>query len=156
MLRCLTILWAAALLLVAAGCAGRQAAEEFGDREFEVLMQKLARGWNEGNARLAADCFTPDAVYTEPPDKQLYRGREALYKFFGGSAGRKAQMKMTWHHLIFNDKTRIGAGEFTFEYGSKVHGVAVVKIKNGRISNWREYWYESTLDWQKFTENNPF
>lgn len=156
MLRCLTIPLAAALLLVAAGCAGRQAAGEFGDREFEVLMQKVARGWNEGDARLAADCFTADAVYTEPPDKQLYRGREALYKFFGGSAGRKAQMKMTWHHLMYNEKTRIGAGEFTFEYGSKVHGVAVVKIKNGRISNWREYWYESKLDWQKFTENNPF
>jgi hypothetical protein len=43
--------------------------------EFERLMQTIAEGWNEGNARQAADCFSQDAIYVEPPDKQLYRGR---------------------------------------------------------------------------------
>ena len=124
--------------------------------QFEVLMQTLAAGWNEGNAQKAADCFTENAVYSEPPDKQLYRGRAALFKFFGGNEGRKRAMKMTWHHLAFNEKTQIGAGEFTFEYGGIVHGVAMVKIENGKISNWREYWYESALDWEKFTRSNPF
>ena len=124
--------------------------------QFEILLRTLAEGWNEGNAQKAADCFTENAVYSEPPDKQLYRGRAALFKFFGGAEGRKRAMKMTWHHLVFNEQTQIGAGEFTFEYGGTVHGVAMVKIENGRISNWREYWYESALDWERFTHSNPF
>lgn len=124
--------------------------------EFQTLMQTVADGWSEGNARKAADCFTDDAIYTEPPDKQLYKGREALFKFFGGNEGRKSQMKMTWHHLIFDQQKQIGAGEFTFEYGGKVHGMVIVKITNDKISNWREYWYESNLNFDKFIGANKF
>lgn len=124
--------------------------------EFERLMQTVADGWNDGNARKAAECFTEDAIYTEPPDKQLYKGREALFKFFGGNEGRKSEMKMTWHHLMFNEREQIGAGEFTFEYGGKVHGMVIVKVANGQISNWREYWYESELEWEKFIGENKF
>lgn len=126
------------------------------EAQFERLMRTLAEGWNEGNARKAANCFTEDAIYTQPPDKQLYKGREALFKFFGGDQGRKSQMKMTWHHLAFNRRKQIGTGEFTFEYGGKVHGMVIVKITNARISNWREYWYESDLDWEKFIGENKF
>lgn len=124
--------------------------------KFQILMQTVADGWSEGNARKAADCFSEDAIYTEPPDKQLYKGREALFKFFGGNEGRKSQMKMTWHCLIFDEQKQIGVGEFTFEYGDKVHGMVIVKITNGKISNWREYWYESNLDWGKFIGENKF
>jgi SnoaL-like domain len=131
-------------------------AQQMNAAQFERLMQTLADGWNEGNAQKAAGCFTDDAVYSEPPDKQLYRGRSALFKFFGGTEGRKRAMKMTWHHLIFDESRQLGAGEFTFEYGGKVHGVAMVKIQNGKIRNWREYWYESPLDWKEFTRTNPF
>lgn len=124
--------------------------------EFKRLMETLADGWNEGNARKAANCFTEHAIYTEPPDKQLYRGREELFKFFGGDEGRKGQMKMQWHHLIYDEQTGIGAGEFTFDYGGAVHGMVIVRIQNAKINNWREYWYESPLSWEKFTEKNPF
>lgn len=57
--------------------------------EFRRLMRQVAAGWNAGDARRAADCFTDNAIYTEPPAKQVYRGREALFKFFGGTEGRK-------------------------------------------------------------------
>jgi hypothetical protein len=124
--------------------------------EFERLMQTIATGWNTGNARQAANCFTEDAIYTEPPDKQLYKGRAALFKFFGGDEGRKNTMKMTWHHLIFNEREQLGAGEFTFEYGTAVHGVVMVKVREGKISNWREYWYESPLAWEQFIGENKF
>ena len=124
--------------------------------QFRALMETLAQGWSEGNAKKAADCFTADAVYVEPPDKQVYRGREQLYRFFGGGAGRKQAMRMTWHHLIFDEKTQTGAGEFTFEYGGQVHGMVIVRIRDGKIGNWREYWYESPLDWKQFTKENPF
>lgn len=125
-------------------------------QQFRALMETLAQGWNKGDAKKAAECFTADAVYVEPPDKQVYRGREQLYRFFGGDAGRKQAMRMTWHHLVFDEDTQIGAGEFTFEYGGQVHGMVIVRIRDGKISNWREYWYESPLDWKQFTKENPF
>jgi hypothetical protein len=131
-------------------------AQKIDTAQFEILMKTLAEGWNEGNARKAAHCFTDNAIYSEPPDKQLYRSRDELFRFFGGSEGRKGAMKMSWHHLVFNESTQIGAGEFTFTYGTTVHGVAMVRVEGGKISNWREYCYESPLDWEKFIGNNRF
>lgn len=142
------------LALTAINCGG--ARSNLKTTEFEALMQRLAEGWNEGDATKAADCFTEDAIYTEPPDKQLYRGREELYRFFGGDEGRKGQMKMTWHHLLFDESRQMGSGEFTFEYGGRVHGMVIVRMRDGRISNWREYWYESPLEWEEFTRENRF
>jgi hypothetical protein len=146
--------------LIAAGltiaCPGRVSAQKIDSARFEALMKIVAEGWNEGKARKAADCFSENAIYSQPPDKQLYRGREALFKFFGGDKGRKGTMKMIWHHLIFNERTQVGAGEFTFTYGSTVHGVAIIRVKAGKISNWREYWEESSLGWKTFIESNPF
>ncbi|MEW6405295.1 MAG: nuclear transport factor 2 family protein [Chloroflexota bacterium] len=123
---------------------------------FARLLQCLADGWNQGDARQAADCFTEDALYTEPPDKQYYSGREALYHFFGGEHGRAGDMDMVWHHILFDEEKQLGAGEFTFTYGSTVHGVAMIKVRDGLISNWREYWYASHLSWEAFTEKNRF
>ena len=62
---------------------------------FHELMHTVAEGWKEGNARKAADCFREDAIYVEPPDKQLYHGRAELYEFFGGDAGTEIPMQMT-------------------------------------------------------------
>jgi len=62
--------------------------------EFNKLMQAIADGWNEGNAGKAADCFGEDAIYVEPPEKQLYHGRAELYEFFGGDNGTDIRMKM--------------------------------------------------------------
>ena len=76
--------------------------------QFNQLMQTVADGWNEGNARKAADCFSPDAVYIEPPDKQVHRGRDELYEFFGGDNGPEIPMHMTWHHLAFNEEEQAG------------------------------------------------
>lgn len=119
-------------------------------------MQTVAAGWNEGNARKAADCFSEDAIYIEPPDKQLYHGRAELHEFFGGDAGTDVPMKMTWHHLAFNVEEQVGFGEYTFQMHRRYHGIVVVKIETGRIQRWREYQYRSALDWEQFTSQNPF
>ena len=124
--------------------------------EFEQLMQTVANGWNTGNARNAADSFNEDAIYIEPPDKQLYRGRAELYEFFGGDAGTDIPMKMAWHHLAFNEEEQVGFGEYTFQMHGRYHGIVVVKIEAGLIQHWREYQYRSELDWEQFTSQNPF
>ena len=59
-----------------------------GAEDFERLLERLRDAWNRGDAREAADCFAEDAVSIEPPDRQLYRGRAELYRFFGGESGR--------------------------------------------------------------------
>jgi hypothetical protein len=119
------VLLLSALTLLTALSMAADKKQKITAMEFERLMQLVADGWNKGDARKAADCFTENAIYSEPPDKQLYKGRAELFRFFGGNEGRKSAMKMSWHHLVFNEQEQIGAGEFTFEFGSKVHGVAM-------------------------------
>jgi SnoaL-like protein len=124
--------------------------------EFEHLMQTIAEGWNEGNAQKAADCFSEDAIYAELPEKQLYRGRTELYEFFGGENGTDIPMKMTWHHLAFNPEEQIGFGEYTFEMHRSYHGVVIVGMEAGLIKHWREHQYQTELNWEEFTRQNPF
>ena len=124
--------------------------------EFFRLMQTVAAGLNENNGRKAADCFTLDAIYSEPPNKQIYRGRDRIFEFFGGWKGRPKVVQMVWHHLTFDEQTQVGSGEFTLTNGSSAHGMVSVKIREGLIGNWREYFYQSALDWNGFILQNPF
>lgn len=124
--------------------------------EFKQLMQTVADGWNEGDARKAAGCFSEDAVYVEPPEAQLYHGRTELFEFFGGDAGTDIPMKMTWHHLAFNEEEQTGFGEYTFEMHGCYHGIVVVKIESGLIQGWRENQYRTDLNWEAFTSHSPF
>lgn len=114
--------------------------------EFKKLMQTVAEGWNKGDARKAADCFHEQATYMEPPDKQLYKGREELFRFFGANS----QMSMTWHSLSFNEETQVGMGEYTFQITRPNHGVAVVEIAEGKIKFWREYQWSGDLSFEDF------
>ena len=124
--------------------------------QFRELMETVSAGWNAGDARKAADGFTEDALYLEPPDKQFYAGRPALYEFFGGATKPEPPMKMAWHHLAFDEAAQVGFGEYTFQMNRRYHGVVVVKIRGGKISHWREYQYESKLDWKDFVAKSPF
>ena len=124
--------------------------------QFEALMRTVSAGWNEGDARKAADCFTEDAIYSEPPRKQFYRGRAQLFEFFGGATRPDPPMKMVWHHLVFDERSQVGAGEYTFEMNKRYHGVVMVRIRDGRIANWREYQYQSTLSFEEFAGENRF
>ena len=124
--------------------------------QFRSLMDTVAAGWNESDARKAADCYTEDAIYTEPPDKQVHVGRKALYEFFGGDRKLKPPMKMMWHHLAFDEASQVGFGEYTFQMNHRYHGIVIVKIRSGKISNWREYQSKSELEWKDFARKNDF
>ena len=124
--------------------------------EFNQLLQTLAHGWNDGDARKSAECFSQDAVYVEPPEKQLYHGRADLYEFIGDDQGTDLPMKMTRHHLAFNEGEQIGFGEYTFRMHGRYHGIVIVKIEAGLMKGWREYQYPSELNWEEFTHQSPF
>lgn len=124
--------------------------------EFKKLMDTIAEGWNEGNARKSADCFSEDAIYIEPPDKQVHHGRGALYEFFGGDQGSDIPMHMNWHHLAFNEEEQVGFGEYSFRMHGNYHGIVTVKAENGLIKFWREYQYKTDLSWEEFSKLNLF
>ena len=125
--------------------------------EFEKLLQKVAFGWNNGDAKSAADCFTENAVYIEPPNEQLYIGREELFEFFGGKEGRAEPMSMAWHHLIFDELKQMGVGEYTFKYKGRItHGLVIIQIHKGKISRWREYQYRTNMEWKEFIGESSF
>jgi hypothetical protein len=123
---------------------------------FKKLMNTIAEGWNEGNARKSADCFSEDAIYIEPPDKQIHHGRTELYEFFGGANGPDIPMHMTWHHLALNEEEQVGFGEYSFRMHGNYHGIVTVKVENGRIKFWREYQYKTELSWEEFSKLNSF
>jgi ketosteroid isomerase-like protein len=124
--------------------------------EFKKLMDTIAEGWNEGNARKSADCFSEDAVYIEPPDKQVRHGRAELFEFFGGENGPDIPMHMTWHHLAFNEEEQVGFGEYSFRMHGNYHGIVTVKVENKLIKFWREYQYKTDLSWDEFAKLNLF
>lgn len=148
------------LLIGLSACTGlpsKPAPSGLSDRQFEALLERLAEAWNANDAALAASLFSVDAVYSEPPDRQLYVGREALYQFFGGEQGRSSWMRMDWHHISFNQRRQTGAGEFTFAWpGGQVHGMVSIRIEAGLISRWREYFHESDLNWDAFHKDSAF
>lgn len=129
---------------------------EMTSSEFNRLMRTAADGWNEGEARRAADCFSPEAVYVEPPKTQVYRARAELYEFFGGDGGTGLPMHMVWHHLAFDGDEQVGFGEYSFQLHGRYHGIVVAQIAAGLIQRWREYQYPSELNWEEFTRHNPF
>jgi ketosteroid isomerase-like protein len=133
-----------------------RAANKITAAQFKDLMRTVAAGWNEGDAKKAADCYTEDAIYTEPPDRQVYVGRQALYEFFGGDKKPDPPMKMALHNLAFDEESQTGFGEYTFQMNNRYHGIVVVKIRGGKISNWREYQYKSDLEWREFVKKNDF
>jgi hypothetical protein len=124
--------------------------------QFITLLQTIADSWNRNDARRAAECFSENALYSSPPNPRIRRGRPALYEFFGGSQGRPRPMHMTWHHLVFDEQTQIGMGEYTFDYEIRTHGIVIVHIVGGTIANWREYEHESPLTWEAMIGDNRF
>ena len=123
---------------------------------FQKLIGTLTDGWDSNNARQAADCFTEDAMYSSPPNPQIRKGRQALFEFFGGEKGRPKTMSILWHRLIFDPATQIGAGEYTFTYQIRTHGMVIMRIVNGKIANWREYEVESRMNWEEMVGDNRF
>jgi ketosteroid isomerase-like protein len=142
-------------LMAIASCSGTRT-DAIGEKQFLDMVNTVAMGWNTGNARISADVFAEDAVYEEPPRKQFYKGRHQIFEFFGGEKGFDKPMKMKWHNLAFNEKDQVGFGEYTFALNNQYHGIVVMKLEKGKITHWREYQYQSAIDWETFTGESKF
>lgn len=118
--------------------------------EFNVLMEGLARAWSQQDTDSALACFTDDAVYIEPPDIQIYLGREQLRPYF---AALRPGTFMRFHNLWFDESKQTGAGEYSFGMAGAEnadHGVTIVELRDGRIAFWREYQRKGPSAFQDF------
>lgn len=107
--------------------------------EFPTLLNRLIDAWERQDNTAAASCFTDDAVYMEPPDVQLYQGRDQLTAYFSPLA---PGTYFDVHRIWFDAESQSGVVEFTFGVkGAELadHGVVVINTRNGLISSWREY-----------------
>lgn len=108
--------------------------------QFHDLMTRLSAAWEAQNTEAGAACFTPDAVYMEPPDQQLFIGHDQLRLYFGAL---KPGTVMRWLHLWFNEDSQTGAGHYIFSSSgaseNAIYGVCVVDIRDERIAFWREF-----------------
>jgi len=128
--------------------------EHMSTEEFGHLMETVRKAWLEGDAERAVTCFSPTAIFSVPPTPGLI-GRESISKVF--ASGQHPELKrLDWHHLIFDPAQLTGAVEFTIERRIPTHGVIIIKISRGLISNWREYATASDLTWEKFRGMNDF
>jgi uncharacterized protein (TIGR02246 family) len=117
---------------------------------FRALMERLARAWSTQDTELGLSCFTEDAVYTEPPDIQLYVGREQLRPYF---AALTPGTFMRFHTVAFDEVSQRGFGEYSFGHARSTtadHGVAVVAVRDDRIATWREYQRKGPSDFAEF------
>jgi hypothetical protein len=55
---------------------------------------------------------------------------------------------MERHHRLFYEEHQNGAGEYTFSYDVRTHGMVIVRVFDGKIANWREYERESWMGWE--------
>jgi SnoaL-like domain len=131
-------------------CARGSGGPPLGSAAFQEVLDRVAAGWNSNRAELAASCFTEGAVYLEPPDRQLYRGRAALKEFFAASIAPARSDRMRWHAVAFDPVRQVGFGEYTYRGRQNYHGVVVLHLEGGLIRSWREYQYPSTLEWEDF------
>ena len=118
--------------------------------EFRELLERLARAWSTQDTDLGLSCFAEDAVYTEPPDIQLYVGHEELRPYF---AALTPGTTMRFHTIALDEDAQRGFGEYTFGHersDSADHGVAVVDVDDGRIAVWREYQRKGPASFEDF------
>jgi hypothetical protein len=120
------------------------------ESEFRALLGRLADAWAALDAGAATACFTDDAVYMQPPDEQLFVGRDQLRAYFTPlDPGTYLRLDNVW----FDESTQRGACEFTFGVGTQPvadHGVAVVDVAGGLIAAWREYLVKGPSDTAEF------
>ena len=117
---------------------------------FRALLRGLADAWAALDGDAAAELFTDDAVYMQPPDEQLFVGRDQLRAYFGPlDPGTYLRLDNVW----FDQDVQRGAVEFTFGVDGQEfadHGVAIVDVGDGRIRAWREYLVKGPADQERF------
>lgn len=121
--------------------------------EFVQMLENIGESWQKRDYARAAAFFAETVRYADPLNYR-FDNRADLQKFFENDEG--FEQKNTWHNIIFDESQQIGAVEYTYKGTHHYHGVALVKVANGKITHWGEYQHISQLDWQEFCAGTVF
>ena len=125
--------------------------DRFAAADFDRLMRALADAWARNDAPAGAALFGQDATYSEPPDEQLFVGREQLEAYF---SPLEPGTYLDFHNVWFDEASGVGAVEFSFGTRGEArasHGVAIVTVVDGLIAEWREYQSQGPSSFAEFT-----
>ena len=117
---------------------------------FIDLMHRVARAWADLDEEAAVACFSPDAIYMQPPDVQFYAGTEQLRAYF---AALEERTFLEYQNLWFDETPQIGCAEFSFGVEGQPqadHGTIVVHLEGGLIGHWREYVQKGPANFEEF------
>ena len=121
--------------------------------EFSTLLDALAHGWRTRDYAAVASHFTEDVQYGDPT-RYMLAGRTELLEFF--RADDDMSQHMQWHLMLFDEVRQMGAAEYTYEGTLRYHGVALIQVRDGRISHWREYQHTDSRAWRDFAGATTF
>jgi len=120
---------------------------------FRALLESLGAAWRDRRYEDAVRHFAPAIKYLDPMRYSI-SGRDELLAFFRNDGGYP--QTTTWHHVLFDETTQIGAAEYSYRGTHLYHGVVLIRVEGERIASWREYQHTSGLDWESFFKGAAF
>jgi limonene-1,2-epoxide hydrolase len=109
------------------------------------LLARFADALARGEADTAAELFTENAVYEEPP-RFRFEGREAIRAFLRDFAARHHNARFTITRQIADESTQLLAAEWEWRYvrandGAKraFVGVSFIAFEGELIFSWRGF-----------------
>jgi ketosteroid isomerase-like protein len=122
-------------------------------QEFRQLLDRLASGWARRDYAAVAQEFSEDVRYGDPT-RYSFNNRRDLQAFFENDEGY--EQRTVWHTVIFDEAQQIGAAEYTYEGTHRYHGMVLIRVEDGRITNWREYQHINDKPWEEFVAATMF
>jgi hypothetical protein len=116
--------------------------------QFRDLLDRLAAAWARRDYEAAAAFFAEDVRYADPLH-YAFADRASLRAFFDADEG--AEQRTDWHFVLFDESRQVGAVEYTYEGSRRYHGTALVRVKDGVITHWREYQHVDARTHGEFT-----
>lgn len=121
--------------------------------EFRELLNRLAKGWASRDYAQVAEAFAEDVCYADPL-RYSFHNRASLRAFFEADEGR--EQSTVFHTVIFDEARQVASVEYTYEGSHRYHGVALIRLENGRITHWREYQHIDPRAWPEFVAGTEF
>jgi hypothetical protein len=112
------------------------------------MLDALAQAWARREYAGAAAWFADHVRYADPL-RYAFTSRSALLAFFENDEGRP--QRTVWHTRVFDERTQCGAAEYTYDGTHRYHGVALIRVADGRITHWREYQHLDSRPWRDFS-----
>jgi len=115
--------------------------------DFRLMLEAMAEGWTNREYEMVADCFAQSLFYSDSLH-YAFSSRNDLLKFFKDDDGMP--QKCVFHRSVFDERSQIGAAEYTYSGTHQYHGTVWLKLVEDRIVDWREYQHISESTWDEF------